>query len=222
MTELAGNIWLTWIVPHDEVLTYKEALRDTHAIVSGDVIAGGGLIDSRNLALDIAARDDLYCLQLSDDLRSVQWTNSNDNKQRRTIPLVDAVTVMEQVLLDTTFKLAGVAPTANAFFYRERYSYRHFIVGDFILVHPDSEARFDDNLTLKEDYDFTCQHWDRYGGAVRCNQILATFGHRTNKGGAVNYRTPALEEQNIAYLKQKWPGKFRDNPRREHEVLLKW
>jgi len=122
-----------------------------------------------------------------------------------------------------TFKsnLVGVAPTANAFYYNPEKPYKTnaFIVGDMILVMP-CDLRFDTNMLLKEDYDYTLKHITKYGRVIRADNILAEFAHRTNRGGAVSYRTATLEQVCIAYLKKKWGKKIRDNPRRPNEILM--
>jgi hypothetical protein len=123
-------------------------------------------------------------------------------------------------LRGTPYKLAGVAPTSNPFYGSTTLKLRHFIVGDLMLAAP-NPLRFDPAFALKEDYDYTCQHLARYGGVVRVDWILASFRHRTNKGGAVDVRTPELEQEAIVRLKEKWPDWIRDNPRRENEVLLR-
>jgi hypothetical protein len=60
----------------------------------------------------------------------------------------------------------------------------------------------------------------KYGSIARCNAVLATFAHRTNKGGACDYRTSELEQTTIKQLKDKWPGMLKDNPKRKDEILL--
>ena len=47
-----------------------------------------------------------------------------------------------------------------------------FIIGDFIVVSPDSTLRFDEKMTLKEDYDFGAQHLQRYGVVCRVNRLF--------------------------------------------------
>lgn len=204
-----------WCVPDDEVGDYKRAGAQFCAPT-------GGLIDSRNWAIEAAQADGAHCLQLSDDLKSLRFTTGKDNKKRQEISLGGAASYMRTQMEEAGVQLAGVAPTDNAFFYNQPISSKLFIVGDMILIGPTSTPRFDPVLTLKEDYDFTCQHLATYGAVARCNGILASFQHRTNRGGAVAYRSPTREQENIAYLKRKWPGHIFDNPRRENEVLLKW
>jgi hypothetical protein len=98
----------------------------------------------------------------------------------------------------------------------------HFIIGDFIVVDViNSDIDFDERMSLKEDYDFTCQHLHKHGIVCRVNRIFMTAEHYTNAGGAVAVRTARRERKNIGVLRQKWPGVFL-NQRRENEVILSW
>lgn len=120
------------------------------------------------------------------------------------------------------FKLGGVAPTANPFFYnpKEPISFTKFCIGSFLVIDTESDLRFDSNLSLKEDYDFTLQHIQKYGGVARFNYVLANYQHYSNKGGVVGFRTTETEQHNIRYLKDKWKNLIKDNPRRPNEILL--
>lgn len=218
MRKVVGDtIDLTWLVPEREFGEYAR-----YAGPLDEIVVGGNLMDSRNKALDIAQANKTYCLQLSDDLKALRYTDSKENKERRPLELYDAVGLIREGMRSVGAHLGGVAPTDNAYFFNHPYSTNLFIVGDMVLIDPESTIRFDTGLTLKEDYDFTLQHLTTYGVVSRCNHVLASFQHRTNRGGAVAYRTESREQENIAYLKHKWPGKIVDNPRRPNEVLLKW
>jgi hypothetical protein len=94
-----------------------------------------------------------------------------------------------------------------------------------MVVRPGSAPRFDPQMRLKEDYDFTAQHVDVYGAASRMNRLFVRARHYTNAGGAVDVRNAALEQQTIAYLQSKWarrgyPKLFRLNPTRANEVIM--
>jgi len=106
----------------------------------------------------------------------------------------------------------------------EEFSFKHFIIGDFFVVDTGSSVTFDENMTLKEDYDFTCSHIKAHGSALRCNRLTLHVKHYSNSGGAVATRdTKGMEERkNIAILRKKWPGVFSDNPTRENEVIMRW
>jgi hypothetical protein len=116
--------------------------------------------------------------------------------------------------------LVGAAATDNAFFMpADLVSDHAFIIGDLMLVHP-NPLRFDEDLRLKEDLDYSIQHLKMFGRVSRMNTILANWQHRTNYGGAVQYRTVATEREAIEVIQAKHPGWTRLNPRRENELLL--
>lgn len=199
-----------WYVGEGEIATYGQ-----HSI---HVIESGGLIASRNRALEDAFEKGCYCVQVSDDLKGMQ--SANDGTWHKLI-FMDAVHELYGGLMRTPFRLAGIAPTDNKFYYNEArpFTYAGFCVGDLIVVKA-THLRFDPMLRLKEDYDYTLQHLKTYGGIFRHNGILASFQHRTNAGGTVSYRNNKLEQEAINYLKKKWIGLIRDNAKRPHEILL--
>ena len=55
-------------------------------------------------------------------------------------------------------KLGGVYPTTNSgtCFNQAPVTSRNFILGDFFVVAPSSEVRFDEKMTLKEDCTSPC------------------------------------------------------------------
>lgn len=206
-----------WVVPRSETKAYADALDD--ADIEGIVFPDpGSLVGARNRALDNAFECGHACVQLSDDLKGIRALAPGEPKGVE-LSLGAAAAELDEALDDTGLRLAGCSPTDNLYFAKEGVSTRKFIVGDLIMVRP-TELRFDLNLRLKEDYDFTLQHWAAYGGAARCDFIAPSFAHYTNAGGAVAARTVELEQESIAYLKAKWPGMVRDNPRRPNEILM--
>lgn len=210
MNEFAPNA--RWYVAKGDAESYLEA-------GAGNVIEAGSLCDSRNRALEDAFAENKACVQLSDDLTKLQQVD--DELQLWDITLEEAVKAMAKICQGTGAKLAGVAPVANTFYYspEKPVKTQHFIVGDMIYVEP-SKPKFDTELKLKEDYDFTAQHIAMYDLVARCDFIFASFKHRTNAGGAVSYRTPEVEQESIARLKDKWGNAIRLNPRRENEILF--
>lgn len=217
MSQLVGHA--TWYVPEDEAMDYIKAGAPS---VWGMIEPG--LCVARNAALEDAFTYDLACVQLSDDLRRLEhiaWTPEvGYGKHPSTFG--NHLRTMEDALITYSAKFAGVAPTNNDFYYNPRLhiSQDTFVVGDFIMVKP-SAPRFDEELKMKEDYDFTLQHIRHYGTVARCNSLLATFAHRVNKGGVVDTRTEDTEMDAIKHLKGKWGPWIKLNPKRPNEVLLR-
>lgn len=206
-----ADLTTTWYVPITEVGEYR-------LTGAGDVVGTTGLCQARNLALDRAEGE--WCTQVSDDLRRLVELLPDGTK--RPVGLAEATARLKTAAMLQRCHLAGASPTDNPYFVRTEWSKDKFIVGDLLVIDGACPLRFDTDLKLKEDYDYTLQHLARYGRALRWDALLATFTHRTNRGGAVAYRTPQLEQATIAQLKAKWPGCIVDNPRRPNEVLLRW
>lgn len=202
----------TWFVAAGEGDVYRAA-------GAKHVVESGKLCESRNAALNAAFVLGLPCLQLSDDLKRVKKAHSKTDTEQ--VTLISAAREMLAAGKQFGAKLCGVAPTSNPYFYNPEKPYRDraFIVGDMILVFP-CDLRFDEKMRLKEDYDYTLRHIEAFGQVLRVDNILAEFAHRSNKGGAVSYRTSELERECIAYLKKKWGKAIKDNPRRPDEILL--
>jgi len=181
------------------------------------------LVENRNSALDEAFQRGKICVQLDDDLIKIERCTVKGGKVH-TLPVdfMSSAAYMLRCLERTSFKLAGVAPVCNAFYFSpdKPFSYANFIPSKMIVVMP-TDLRFDSSYWVKEDYDYTAQHVTKYGGVCRVNALMPVFGQYRNKGGCVDYRTPEVEAAAVNKLMQKWPGYFRLNPKRENEVIMK-
>ena len=202
----------TWLVPTEEVSLYKE---------QGATVVDSGtfpnLVPTRNLALDLAFAEGLPCVQTDDDF--VRIKRAYGKKRTLEVTFDDAVELMIGRLQRAGLYFGAVAPTTNSFFVGDMTSRTGFCIGSFCVTLP-CDLRFDINMTLKEDYDYTLQHIATFGGVVRSNDLLAEYKHYSNSGGAVEVRSTPNEQRNIAYLKSKWGAAIRDNPRRPNEILL--
>jgi len=183
------------------------------------VIISGSLMDSRNASLEYCFSLNKICIQLSDDLEKIML---NDFSGKRTYNYVSVVDVLQDLILNfkkSKYYFAGFPPTNNPFFSLKEKELNKFIVGDFIIIKP-NDLRFDNNLRLKEDYDYTLQHIKELGGCIRFGKYLNSFKHYSNKGGAVDYRDSELEQKTIKYLISKWGDCIKLNQKRENEILL--
>jgi hypothetical protein len=182
-----------------------------------NVFETGNLIDSRNFALEHAFKLNKICVQLSDDIKKVVINKNFGEPKEVNIDLAieDIVNKFNNV---KGVNLLGIPPTDNYFFANKIVSVNTFCIGDMLFVKP-SEIRFDTQLTLKEDYDFTLQHKQK-ADVIRYQKYLFTFEHYTNKGGAVDIRNDKEEQKNIMILKSKWGNKIKLNSKRKNEILI--
>jgi len=183
------------------------------------------------------------CVQLSDDISAWEYRdganaavrtddamNAAHAKARRYIvsPVAAARFIAAkmrsaeapQPKLGGVYMLGSCART----FVGEAFVRQHFILGDFFVVDHDSKVNFDDEMRLKEDYDFACAHIKAHGSVMRCNRMTLNVKHYDNGGGACTNRDKKGQEEkrNVDILHRKWPGCFRANPKRKGEVIMKW
>lgn len=185
-----------------------------------NVFISGKLIESRNKALEYCFADGSICIQVSDDLKAICFNDFSGKSTKIKAQVIDVVEHILPEFVNSQYYLCGFPPTSNPYFSLNKYEIGKFIVGDFIFVKP-NKLRFDNNLILKEDYDYTLQHIKEFGGCIRYGLFLNTFLHYKNKGGAVSYRNTENEKNTISYLINKWGSSIiKLNPKRENEILL--
>jgi hypothetical protein len=231
-----GGVKPTWYVDEPSLKDYKN--------LGVDAVVGGKLCPARNKALNDAKKKGKVCVQISDDIskwayvdcskQNVRGGNGFDKANSAALgaktytitPVAAAQYLLAKIRSHPGKpKLAGVFPTANSALSigLDEYSEQHFILGDFFVA-DSSPVRFDETMSLKEDYDFTCAHIKKHGCVLRCNRMLVHAKHSTNEGGAVSMRdqSGSKERYNINILQTKWPGVFRFNKRRPDEVVMNW
>jgi hypothetical protein len=123
------------------------------------VVASGGLVASRNRAIDDAMLSGKPCVQLSDDLGTI-YRKLVDN-QTADYTCAEAADEILRAMRAIGARLGGCSPTANPFFSQSPLKTAHFVVADFIVIDSCTDLRFDPQFFLKEDYDYTCQHLQR-------------------------------------------------------------
>jgi hypothetical protein len=223
----------TWLVAPGQERDYAAAV----AAAGGELRLGRlGVTQNRNAALELAFSQKLPCAMLADDLRgwyrAVRYDdNDGDGRSKgkprygkEPITIKQTYAMLWDGLEATGARLAGAAPTDNAFFtnFEQPIRTAHFIIGNVLLIRP-CPLRFDEHLRDKDDYDYTLQHLARYGVVARHDQVLADFRVGKGAGGIVDARTEQLAIETVAYLQAKWGTRImRTHPRRKHEVLLCW
>jgi hypothetical protein len=220
----------TWFVGEGEAKAYRKA-------GAKNVVAGGSLPVSRNLALDAAWRKDLTCVQISDDLRRFSLATA------RLSPITAlSASLLVKASLDARngVYLGSGNSTSNPYMaiglrtgtklpahLRPLISDNTLILGDFSIVKP-CGLYFDEKTLVKEDYEYTLRHLRVFGQVLRCNYLLMDFKHRTNPGGAnLNRKKFGAEKKAFDYLLERWPAvlgsvKKYGPTSSEYEVRINW
>lgn len=201
-----------WYVGEGQVEDYQ--------YVGADVVGVGTQPEARNQAMADAFENHELCLLLSDDLTAAPDWWSHDTGLRHRITLDRAISLVINRTAGVDTVLRGISATDNSLFMaKEEVSERCFIIGDFMLI-GETDLRFDVDMPIYSDLDFSMKVLQRYGRVARYNPVLANFQHRENLGGTQDIRTPELEVEMIRYLETRWPGLIAQNPARPGNATL--
>lgn len=182
-------------------------------------LIGGSLTKNRNKALEYCFTQNKICIQIDDDLKKTSINDFTGKRTGQTTTVLNAINTLMPRFLNSVCLYAGAPPTDNPFFAIDHTKENILITAPFTMAKP-SAIRYDENLMLKEDYDYTLQHINNGTGCIRFSQFLFSFQSSTNSGGVVSYRTQQMEQQAINYLQKKWGECIKLNPKRENEILL--
>ena len=77
-------------------------------------------------------------------------------------------------------------------------------IGGPFQAHLPNDIRYDERLPLKEDYDITLQHLNKYHGALRFNAYHYKCKQAEQTGGCAMYRNVLKEKEQFDLLQRKW------------------
>lgn len=236
MQLVEAGITPTWYVDEASVKDYQK--------LGLKAVVGGKLTAARNMALRDANKAGKICVQLSDDISAWEYRHGKVAAVRDYDAMNKAHAAAKRIIVSPVAaarfilakmrgaegmvkpKLGGVymLGSCSRSFVGEMFQREHFILGDFFVVDAGSNVRFDEEMTLKEDYDFSCAHIKKHGSVMRCNRMTLNVKHYKNVGGACSNRDKKGREElrNVAILKRKWPGCFSNHPTRKGEVVMRW
>lgn len=168
----------------------------------------GNLCRVRNWIL--TEHSDLDCVVLmDDDCKGVfKWQHQI---HRELLPgefyeFCEMATIMAY---DMGVKMWGINCIPDKGAYREHtpFSFVQYIGGPF-SGHCKTDIFYDEDLPLKEDYDMTLQHLQRYGRVLRFNAYHYDVKQAEQKGGCAVYRNTDREREQFEMLQAKWGTKI--------------
>jgi hypothetical protein len=170
----------------------------------------GNLCRIRNWILDREYERgiDAVCL-IDDDLRGIGYYEGNTRKKVKTGDFFLWIQKYTSLADEWGVKLWGINCVQDKQAYREYtpFSTLSYIGGPF-SVHVRSDIRYDERLPLKEDYDMTLQHLNKYRQVLRLNKFhyyVKQAGSGTGQiGGCATYRTRQNEQKQLNLLQKKW------------------
>ena len=191
------------VVKESEAKSYKENGNDV--VVCPDNIQGN-LCRVRNWILD-NLYDDADCIVIiDDDCRYVgRWENQKrikfDQDQLYDFCVLNSILCKE---LDFKFWGCNIIEDKKAYFEYIPLRFLSYIGGPFQAHLKDSDIRYDEKFSLKEDYDITLQHIKRYGGCLRVDYAHYSVKQAEQIGGCSTYRNTETEKEQFFALQKKW------------------
>ena len=203
---------------------YKEVHKFLNVIQSNTK----GIQQARNYILDFFGND-TEVLMLDDDIEkflTLEGGVKNFKIQKKLNEMTNTqvkefVEKGFEVARKNNVKLWGIYPVENPFYMSAKLDNKGFIIGSFSGIIVD-DIRMDNNLQLKEDYDYTLQHIIKNKKVMRYNNYTMKIKHYSNAGGVVDLRNEKqdMEQRCCDYLLKKYPFFLKANPKRENELLI--
>lgn len=150
-------------------------------------------------------KNEIVCI-IDDDLRSIAYFEKDvDHKIPDEYSFLAFLYKYTQMALDMDIRLWGINVNFDKQCYREYtpFSFTSYIGSPF-MVHIRPELRFDERLSLKEDYDFTLQNLNKYRRTLRVNKYHYVVKQVDQPGGCAAYRNMDREKEQLLLLQKKW------------------
>tara|TARA_R110000764_G_scaffold135363_1_gene223438 strand:+ start:648 stop:1391 length:744 start_codon:yes stop_codon:yes gene_type:complete len=193
-------------------LVVRESEADEYIKNGNDIIvcpdsAQGNISRVRNWILDNLFDDETDCIIIvDDDCKAISRWQDQENTKFSENELIDFCEKTSVVCDELGFKLWGLNTVTDKGAYREYtpFSFIQFIGCPFHAHIKGTELRYDENLPLKEDYDFTLQNIKKFGGCLRVNFANYDVKQSEQEGGCANMRSLKKEKQQFYALQKKW------------------
>lgn len=195
------------VVKESEAAEYIENGNDI--IVCPDEIQGN-ISRVRNWIKDNLMQDNDAIIMVDDDNKGIgRWENQKYTvfNHEELFEFCESLTILCK---DYGFYSFGLNCVMDKGAYREHtpFSTTKFIGAPFHGIMKNNLCEYDEEIPLKEDYDWTLQNLKRYGGVLRCNFASYNVKQAEQKGGCSNMRNLKEEERQFNILQRKWGSKI--------------
>lgn len=198
-------------VDESEYNSYVEA-NEGATIISCKKGIQGNVARIRNHIMQTELNDGADCVCIvDDDMRTLYWWVDTGNgilkmekiPSELVLPLIEKYS---QICKDMGFYHWGVNCNMDRLSYREcaPLSTLSFIGAPFSCFLKGNECLYDEQLSLKEDYDMTIQQCNKYRGCLRVNSICYDVKQSEQTGGCASYRNYDKEKAQLELLQRKW------------------
>lgn len=192
---------------------YKEYCRcnDGAEIVKCKKGIQGNIARVRNYIIDTEFKNgaDVVCI-VDDDMREIMYWEQNTIHRLKTENIMSFIFKYSVLASDMGCYLWGLNVNSDKQCYREYspFSTVSPVLAPFSCHIRGSEIRYDENIPLKEDYDFFIQHMNKYRKVLRVNKYYYNVRQSEQAGGCAVLRNIEEEEEELHLLQKKWGSKI--------------
>lgn len=181
---------------------YQSHIKDVEIIPAPDEQVNN-IAKKRNWILANKTTD--YVLMVDDDMSSLNWILNRKLVKLEPDNIDHIIRNGFQMAEDAGCGMWGInmVPDPKAYRIFNPFSFGLPILGPFCGV-LDCSIRYDENLFLKEDYDFALQQLRKHRRILRINFLNYIVDHEKLDGGCQDYRTPDLERKHMDDFINKW------------------
>lgn len=194
----------------DEIASYRKHNKGCRFLKTPHT----NIAEHRNALLDRFPGQNI--LMLDDDINSIGYWEAGERHEVAGKELITFICRMFRLAGELNTVLWGLSVQHDKKFYRDYcpFSFSVPALGPVMgIINKDSSLRFDENIPLKEDYDFCLQVLNRYRKLLRNNKFHYVCDHITNAGGCTAQRTRKAEIRNMQGLIRKWGAGIVDSNR---------
>lgn len=196
-------------VSSDEADAYRAANPEAD-IVEVPPNVQGNVARIRNHILDREFRDGRAVLIVDDDLLGVYLWQRGERAQLETeAEVLEFVAKYTDLAREWGCPAWGVNVNWDGQAYHEMtpFSLTCFVGAPF-TVHVSHRLRYDERLSLKEDYDFTLQLLNAHRKILRVNRASYRTLQMAQPGGCATYRNMDAEREQVELLRRKWGARI--------------
>lgn len=168
----------------------------------------GSIARVRNYILNNC--DSPQILMLDDDVMEIgRYDNKGKSQKLKEEEVYEFVEMGFNMAEEAGVVLWGINLNADKGSYREYtpISFSNLILGPF-SAHNNNPCRYDERITLKEDYDIAIQVLNRFRKILRFNAYHYVCDHKSLPGGCASYRTLEKEKEHFSILRNKWGSRI--------------
>lgn len=209
----AGKIEITKWLPgvvlcvHEFEESEYRKLHNNEIMVLPDSLRGN-MAKVRNFILEHSGRSDCsVCVMMDDDVQFVGYYEKGVQVKMDYKAVLEKITEWYQQAAALGTVLFGINLQTDYKFYREfsPITFKNPILGTFsCIIKKGNDIRYDERLSLNEDYDYFLQVMRKYHKVLRWNKFHYRAGHLKAPGGCGAYRSLKREKIQAKIMQKKW------------------